>query len=380
MKKGGRSGPRATRAAPVSVAKSNNSSGASSSASASASARMSRPSASVLPISTVSPLRLTRTSPGRIESAEIAFSTIGIERAQAHVETRLHDQARQAERGGGAAHVLLHQLHAARRLDVEAARIESDALADQRHLGRVGAPPDEVDEARRLGGGAADRMNERQVARRAALARASLRGWRRILPPDRAASCSSAAGPRSLAGVLTRSRPNATASAMRSSRAASTPSGAIEARPRRPIGAVTLEAIEAEQKRQRRQLRLVRRVGEAVDPLGKRARQRARRHRIAPSCAFLRQAEEDAGEAAFGVGQTLHAPRLRLEAAGRGETRRVRADRRARFLPGLGAGEPDGNGGGGGRGEGSGQGKGFPSVRKATAIIPGAPRRRRVRK
>jgi len=39
---------------------------------------MSRPSASVLPISTVRPLRLGRTSPGRIDAAEIAFSTIGI--------------------------------------------------------------------------------------------------------------------------------------------------------------------------------------------------------------------------------------------------------------------------------------------------------------
>ena len=56
-----------------------------------------------------------------------------------------------AKRGRGAAHVLLHQHHAARRLDVEAAGVEHDALADQRHLGRVGAPPDEVDEARRLG-------------------------------------------------------------------------------------------------------------------------------------------------------------------------------------------------------------------------------------
>ena len=65
VKKGGRSGPSATRAAPVSVAIVTMSAGASSSASASASASTSRPSASVLPISTVSPLRLLRTSPGR---------------------------------------------------------------------------------------------------------------------------------------------------------------------------------------------------------------------------------------------------------------------------------------------------------------------------
>ncbi len=54
------------------------SSGFSSSASVSASARISRPSASVLPISTVCPERERSTSPGRKDEPEIAFSTIGI--------------------------------------------------------------------------------------------------------------------------------------------------------------------------------------------------------------------------------------------------------------------------------------------------------------
>src|SRR3546814_20403840 len=57
---GGRSGPSATRAAPVSVAKSTISSGLSSPALASASPSTSRPSASVLPLPTVRPLRLDR--------------------------------------------------------------------------------------------------------------------------------------------------------------------------------------------------------------------------------------------------------------------------------------------------------------------------------
>jgi hypothetical protein len=72
------SGPSATRAAPVSVPMSIKSSGAPSSASASASARTSRPSASVLPTSTVSPLRDRYTSRGRKAAPEIAFSTAGM--------------------------------------------------------------------------------------------------------------------------------------------------------------------------------------------------------------------------------------------------------------------------------------------------------------
>ena len=47
-------------------------------------ARISRPSASVLPISTVMPLRLGRMSPGRKALLEMEFSTAGIEHAQAH--------------------------------------------------------------------------------------------------------------------------------------------------------------------------------------------------------------------------------------------------------------------------------------------------------
>ena len=53
-------------------------SGLSASARFSASASTRRPSASVLPISTVSPFRLCSTSPGRKASPEIEFSTAGI--------------------------------------------------------------------------------------------------------------------------------------------------------------------------------------------------------------------------------------------------------------------------------------------------------------
>ena len=64
-------------AAPVSVAKSTMSSGSSSDAAASASHKIKRPSASVFPISTLSPLRVSMTSSGRKELPETEFSTAG---------------------------------------------------------------------------------------------------------------------------------------------------------------------------------------------------------------------------------------------------------------------------------------------------------------
>ena len=67
------------------------------------------------------------------------------------------------QRGGGAAHVLLHEQHAARRLDIETAGVEADALADERHQRRALAPPRQVDEARRARAGAADRMDHREI-------------------------------------------------------------------------------------------------------------------------------------------------------------------------------------------------------------------------
>src|SRR6202022_3105407 len=52
-----------------------------------------------------------------------------------HVELRLARRKRmhQSDNAGGAAHVALHVLHAARRLDGNAAGIEADALADKSH-------------------------------------------------------------------------------------------------------------------------------------------------------------------------------------------------------------------------------------------------------
>ena len=78
VKYGAISGPTATRAAPVSVAMHIIRSGGVSSAKVKASAKTKRPSASVLLISTLRPLRLMRISCGRNASPLIEFSTAGI--------------------------------------------------------------------------------------------------------------------------------------------------------------------------------------------------------------------------------------------------------------------------------------------------------------
>ena len=86
------------------------------------------------------------------------------EHAQPHRQLPVHDHVGEREHGRGAAHVLLHQQHRAFGLDVEAAGVEAHALADERHLRRRRIAPGEVDQARRAGGGAADRVDEREIA------------------------------------------------------------------------------------------------------------------------------------------------------------------------------------------------------------------------
>ena len=65
-----------------------------------------------------------------------------------------------------AAHVLFHQQHRRRRLEIEPARIEAHALADDRHAGVFRIAPFEFDHARGMGaaGGAADHVDHREFA------------------------------------------------------------------------------------------------------------------------------------------------------------------------------------------------------------------------
>ena len=85
------------------------------------------------------------------------------DQVQADRQAAEHDQAGEGERVRGAAHVLLHQPHARRRLEVEPARIEADALADDRDPRMAPVAPFQLDQPRRAAGarGAADRGDHR---------------------------------------------------------------------------------------------------------------------------------------------------------------------------------------------------------------------------
>ena len=131
-----------------------------------------------------------------------------------------------ASAAGRAAHVLLHDQHAAGRLDVEPAGVEADALADQRDPPRIRAPPASLpgpSQTRSISRGG------RSLARPTAWIIGKFLAMRSsptmldtrapcCLASSRAAS-SSSAGPRSLAGVLMRSRPSQTPSTTDSARA-----------------------------------------------------------------------------------------------------------------------------------------------------------------
>ena len=81
------------------------------------------------------------------------------EHAQAHRQAGLHDHPCESEHTGCSSHVLLHEQHARGGLEVEATRVEADALADQRQFRMRGLAPAQVDQARRLRCRATDRMN-----------------------------------------------------------------------------------------------------------------------------------------------------------------------------------------------------------------------------
>jgi hypothetical protein len=87
----------------------------------------------------------------------------GNDDAQVHGQFCTHDQRGQAKRGGGTPHVLFHQQHRRRRLDVEAAGVEHDALADERDLGMLRLAPAQIDQPRHPRRRLPHRVHERKV-------------------------------------------------------------------------------------------------------------------------------------------------------------------------------------------------------------------------
>ena len=78
-------------------------------------------------------------------------------------EARIHHHVGEPQSCGGARHVLLHEAHAGLWFDVETAGIESHTLADQCDARRIGRPPSEIDEARRLVRGLPDGVDQREL-------------------------------------------------------------------------------------------------------------------------------------------------------------------------------------------------------------------------
>ena len=83
--------------------------------------------------------------------------------AQPHRQACHHDHTRQAECGRGTAHILLHQLHTGRRLQVEAAAVKTDSLTDDRHFRIARLAPPNIDQPGRAVGRAAHCMYHRVI-------------------------------------------------------------------------------------------------------------------------------------------------------------------------------------------------------------------------
>ena len=94
----------------------------------------------------------------------------GSPKAQAKGQAQRHDHPRKAQHGGCPAHILFHQQHARRGLDVETPGIKAYPLAHQRQR-RPGRAPAQVDQPGRTSRGTADGVDHGQVLRQKIRAR-----------------------------------------------------------------------------------------------------------------------------------------------------------------------------------------------------------------
>jgi len=74
-------------------------------------------------------------------------------------QARVHDHVGESEGTGSATHVFLHEGHALRRLYVQPARVETDALPHERKPRPVRVTPAKIQQARLLWPGAPDGVN-----------------------------------------------------------------------------------------------------------------------------------------------------------------------------------------------------------------------------
>ena len=100
------------------------------------------------------------------------FSVEGTTATMSEVDAQLGDRSHRLDHRGAARHVHLHLVHAGRRLDRDAARVEGDRLADDaQHVSRAAARVAERDQARLL-----DRTPVRRRRARPCPSRRSRRG------------------------------------------------------------------------------------------------------------------------------------------------------------------------------------------------------------
>ena len=312
---------------------------------------MSRPSASVLPISTLKPFAAHEDVARPHRRRRYRVLDDRDDDPETKIEPFLHDEPRQRQRRRRAAHVLFHQFHSGRRLDVEAAGVECDALADERDFRRVRASPGKVDDPRLLGGRAPDRVDERKiggeklVAAHHADARVKTLGELDDLLLERVRPERVGRGVDKVASETNRRRDAVDPVRI-------DPVGRHEAGLRRRIGLEPVVSIEREKKAERREIGVMRRVGETVDAFRQRRRELAGTKRIARGRVRLIDPEQHAGERPRFAREKLHSSGLRLEAAAFGEGRGGIADRRLDRVPIVGADEPDRRRVGRRRGEG----------------------------
>ena len=180
-------------------------------------------------------------------------------------------------------------------LDIEAARIETHALADQGHFRLRLVAKAEIDETRRLFGGAADGVNERQIGFEKLIA-ARDPCMRQMLSRESDGCLFERVRVHVIGGGV-----DEIAAELHGPRDALDPRRVdpvwnAKARPAAAIGFVAAEPIEGEQKSERGQRGIMRPVGEAVEAGGQRCRQLAWKKEIARAGRGAFYSEKDASD------------------------------------------------------------------------------------